>query len=446
MTVYQMSKSQARAGLMRIFAAAVAAVGPRRVVANAFDGILPDSAGIAEMCDSARRVYLLAVGKAAPGMAAEAGRRIGAKLHDALVIAPRPVDEQQAGSRDNGFRVIAAAHPTPDDSSESAGRAALQFVAIPQTDDLVVFLLSGGASSLMVVPAEGLTLHNKVAATYALMSAGASIRELNTVRKHLSAIKGGRLLQAANSKFLSLILSDVAANDLSTIGSGPTAPDPTTYSDAISILKRRGVWGRAPESIRDHLERGAAGEVAETLKTGDSALERACNRIVADNGIAVEAACATAAESGYNVYRYRDLTGEADQAGAALGSFLNGLAGERCCVIACGEMVVSVKGNGKGGRAQQAALAMAIELAKLGTNRRIAALFAGTDGIDGPTDAAGAIVTTNTLARASEAGLDPGSALGRNDAYNFFKALGDLVITGPTGTNVADIFIGLVDY
>jgi glycerate-2-kinase len=278
------------------------------------------------------------------------------------------------------------------------------------------------------------------------MNAGAAIRELNTVRKHLSAIKGGRMLQSAKANFITLILSDVPGNDLATIGSGPTAADPTTYYDAIAILKRRGVWGRAPETVRDHLERGAAGELPETLKKEESALERVRNVIIADNRTAAEAACNYAAGLGYNVYRQRDLTGDANQTGTALAAYLSGLERDRSCVIAGGEMVVSVKGSGKGGRAQQAALAMAIALAKLGTRRRIAALFAGTDGIDGPTDAAGAVATPDTVGRAAEAKLHAASALNRNDSYSFFKALGDLVVTGPTGTNVADIFVGLVNY
>ncbi len=433
-------KSRDRADLMRIFAAAVAAVDPRRAVANAFEGRLLDTGRIPEMVAKARRVYLLAVGKAALGMALEARERIGAKLHDALVIVRGPLTEEVT------LRVMPAAHPTPDDSSEVAGRAVLRFVADADRDDLVVLMLSGGASALMAVPAAGLRLRDKVAVTSALMNAGAPIRELNTVRRHLSGVKGGRMLQSTKANFLTLILSDVPGNDLATIGSGPTAADPTTYSDAVAILKRRGVWGRAPETVRDYLERGAAGEVAETLKPGDAAVERVRNIIIADNRTAVEAACNTAATLGYTVDRYRDLSGDANTTGMALGAYLYGLEGAHTCIIAGGETVVPVKGGGKGGRSQQAALAAALELTRLGANRRIAALFAGTDGIDGPTDAAGAIVTPETLARAAEAKLDPKLALDRNDSYSFFKALGDLVITGPTGTNVADIFVGLVNY
>ena len=441
-------KSRARIDLMRIFAAAVAAVEPRRIVADAFEGQVPGTHDIPEMLEKAHRVYLLAVGKAAMGMAIKGRERIGIKLGDALVIVPGSVSDKVDDSAPGlpRFRVMAAAHPIPDDSSEAAARSALQFVADAQPTDLIVLMLSGGASALMAVPVDELTLGDKVAVTSALMNAGASIRELNTVRRHLSAIKGGRLLLSSNANFLTLMLSDVPGNDLATIGSGPTAADPTTYSDAVAILKRCRVWGRAPEIIRDYLERGAAGELNETLKQDDSALTRVRNIIIADNRTATEAACRVAAALNYSVLRGGDLSGDANDAGTALGTFLCGLKNERTCVIAGGETSVSVKGNGKGGRSQQAALAAAFELAKLGAEGRVAALFAGTDGIDGPTDAAGAIATPSTLIRANEAGLDPKSAFDRNDCYNFFKALGDLVIIGPTGTNVADIFIGLVNY
>jgi glycerate 2-kinase len=440
--------SKARADLMRIFAAAISAVEPGRVVSAAFQGQTPDPHMVPGMLEKAVRVYLLAVGKAAMGMAIGGRERIGRKLQDALVIVPasvrRELDDHSPDLR--GLGVVAAAHPTPDESSEAAGRLALEFVANPQRDDLIVLLLSGGASALMAVPARGLKLGDKVAVTSALMKAGAAIRELNTVRRHLSAIKGGRLLKASKAKVLTLILSDVPGNDLPAIGSGPTAADPTTYADAVAILKRRRVWGRAPEAVRDYLERGAAGELDETLKPGDSALARVHHVIVADNGTAIAAACNAAAALHYNVVRSHDLGGEANEIGASLGRLLRGLEHDHTCVIAGGETSVMVKGNGKGGRSQQAALAAAFELAQAGPNRRIAALFAGTDGIDGPTDAAGAVASPTTLMRANEAGLDAKSALDGNDGYNFFKALGDLVITGPTGTNVADIFVGLANY
>ena len=302
----------------------------------------------------------------------------------------------------------------------------------------------------MAAPADPVTLADKIAINAALLGSGASIRELNVVRRHLSAIKGGGLLRACGgARVLSLILSDVAHNDLATIGSGPTAADPTTFAEAVGVLKRRGLWGRAPEAIRDRLERGAAGEIAETVKPGDPLLARVDNLVIGDNRIAVEAAAAAAAAAGYTVDRWRELYGEADDVGRALSAHLSAIAssaGARVCVVAGGEPVVTIRGRGRGGRAQQAALAMALELERLGRERRIMALFAGTDGIDGPTDAAGAFVSPRTAERAREAGFDRRCGAGAQRRLSALRRLGDLLITGPTGTNVSDIFIGLVNY
>jgi glycerate 2-kinase len=447
--------SRVRADLLRIYAAAVSAVEPRRLIARALEGAIEGGEDVPSMVAGASGTYLLAVGKAAGGMAAEAQSRLGSNLKEGLIIVP---GGGAMAAPDHGgattavafgnFRVLPASHPIPDASSEAAGRGALEMVSHAKAGDLLLMLLSGGASALMVAPAGAVKLADKVAVTSALMRAGATIRELNTVRKHLSLVKGGRLLRtlAPGVRVLTLILSDVPGNDLATIGSGPTAADPTTYSDAIAVMKRRGLWGRAPESVRDHLERGAAGEFDETLKPGDPVMARVKNLIVGDNGAAIAAAIETAMALGYEVERGRELNGEANDVGRALAAHLATIERERVCVIAGGEPVVTVKGSGRGGRAQQCALAMALELARISAGRRIAAIFAGTDGVDGPTDAAGAILTPLTVDRGSEAGLDAQAALERNDSYNFFKALGDLVIIGPTGTNVADIFVGLVNY
>jgi glycerate 2-kinase len=442
--------SQARRDLTKFFAAAVSAVSPAYLIGRAFAGEIEDARLVPPMLADASRIFLLAVGKAALGMALEAASRLGPRLEQSLVIIPASAargPEYEALRARAGVRVIEAAHPIPDASSERAGAEALEFARRAGKGDLLLLALSGGSSSLMIAPAAPVTLADKAAINAALLRSGASIRELNTVRRHLSAIKGGGLLRACGgARVLSLILSDVVPSDLATIGSGPTAPDPTSFTDAIGVLKRRKLWGRAPETIRDRLERGAAGEFAETVKRGDPILARAENLVVGDNRAAVEGAAGAAAAAGYTVDRWREMQGEAADIGRALSAHLTAISADRVCVVAGGEPVVTVRGSGRGGRAQQAALAMAVELARLGRDRRVTALFAGTDGIDGPTDAAGAFVSTRTLERAREAGVDPGAALARNDAYPFFAALGDLLITGPTGTNVSDIFIGLVNY
>lgn len=456
------ARSRARADLMRIYAAAVAAVAPRRVIAQAFTETpvrADPPANLPEILARARGVRLLAVGKAALGMAAEVEHRVGGRMIAGLAIAPAG-SACDAGALPLRSRVMYAAHPLPDESSVAAARAALEVAARAEPGELLIFALSGGASALIAAPAGAVALADKIAISASLMRAGANIRELNTVRKHLSAIKGGRLLAATADgvEMLSLVLSDVPPNPVSgengsllaTIGSGPAAADPTSYNDAIGVLKRRRLWGRAPESVRDHLERGAAGEFSETVKPGDPALTRVTNIIVGDNRTATEAAAQAAAALGYRVQPAIELAGEADELGRALARQISAIATDRLCLIAGGEPVVTVKGDGRGGRAQQAALAFAIELAALSRDpsnaAKVIAMFAGTDGIDGPTDAAGAIATSETQDRAAEAHLDPHAALGRTDAYHFFKALGDLVIVGPTGTNVADLFVGLVNY
>ena len=247
---------------------------------------------------------------------------------------------------------------------------------------------------------------------------------------------------------LGLIISDVPGNDLATIGSGLTAGDWSSFSDAVSVLKRRNVWGRAPEAVRSYLERAVAGEVGETVKPNDPILERVTNVIIGDNNLALEGAERAAAGLGYHPQRWKLLHGEANDAGRALAEYMCEITHERVCVVAGGEPVVTVRGIGKGGRAQQCALAMGIELSQIGRGQRnrIAALVAGTDGIDGPTDAAGAFASPETVADGERAGVSAATALTRNDSYNFFKASGGLFVTGPTGTNVSDVFVGLVNY
>jgi hydroxypyruvate reductase len=442
--------SRSRRDLTKFFAAAVSAVLPACLIGRAFAGEIDGARDLPSRLADASRIYLLAAGKAAVGMTLEISARIESRLEQGLAIIPASAacgPQCDALSASGRVRVAKAAHPVPDISSEQAGVQALEFARRAGPDDLLIFALSGGASSLMVAPAAPVTLADKSAINGALLRSGASIREVNIVRRHLSDVKGGGLLRACGgARVVSLILSDVARNDLATIGSGPTAPDPTSFADAVAVLKRRKLWGRAPEAIRERLERGAAGEVPETVKPGDPILAGVENVIVGDNGTAIEGAAREAAAAGYRVDRWREMQGEAADIGRALAAHLSAISAERVCVVAGGEPVVTLRGSGRGGRAQQAALAMALELGRLDCKRRVSALFAGTDGIDGPTDAAGAFVSPRTLERAGEARLDPDAALARNDAYPFFAGLGDLLVTGPTGTNVSDIFIGLVNY
>lgn len=437
----------ARAQLEAIFRAAVAAVAPSNLVPAALEGWLPSCGCVPGLLDSARRIFLVAAGKAAPAMADAIVARLRSRIAAGVVIGP-PGRAQAAAQPEAGpIRRFAASHPLPDASCERAARAVAQMLAPAHREDLVVLALSGGASALMALPAPAVTIDDKRIATEVLLRAGASIAELNAVRKHLSAIKGGQLLRlAGDARVLGLIISDVAGNDLSTIGSGPAAADPTTFQAAREILKRRQLWERMPEPVRDHLDRGAAGGVPETLKPGDPALERVTNLVIGDNAAALAGAETAARAAGFSADRWRELYGEADELGRALAAHLGVMSRSRLCVIAGGEPVVSVRGRGRGGRAQQCALALAVELARIAAGRHIAALVAGTDGIDGPTDAAGAFVSPQSAPLALAAGADPRVALRCNDSYRVFQALGDLFKPGPSETNVADIFIALVNY
>ena len=424
-----------RGDLERIYRAAVDAVDPARLTVRALEGVSLDAA----------RVYVLAVGKASVAMVSVLATRLGDKLAAATVVTLPGTHSSRAS--DPRITLCESSHPLPSEKSEDAAKTALAMLSAARPDGLVIVALSGGASAMFAMPTEGIPLADKITLTQSLLRSGASIRELNTVRKHLSAIKGGQLLRAANgARVLSLILSDVPGDDLATIGSGLTAPDPTTYADSIAVLKRRQLWGRAPETIRDHLERGYAGQVPETPKAEDPIFERVTNVIIGGNQTALDAAEDAARDLGYSVDRSQELRGEANDLGRTLATHMTAIARGRICVIAGGEPVVTVRGSGKGGRAQQTALALAMELSRVAGNRRIAALFAGTDGIDGPTDAAGAFAFPDSGARAQAAGRNPETALSRNDAYNLFKSIGDLFVTGSTGTNVADIFIGVKDY
>lgn len=438
------SNQTAREHLTEIYRAAIAAVDPARLVRNALEGRSPATQSVPQVVASAPRIFLLAIGKAGRAMALEAERKLGDRIVAALAVVPESLAEPAPRSK---IRFLPGTHPIPDARSEAAADAALAMLAEARRDDLVIVALSGGASAMFVKPADGLKLADKIAVTAALLRAGAPIRELNLVRKHLSAVKGGQLLLAMNeARVISLILSDVPGNDLGTIGSGITAADPTIFADAIAVMKRRKVWGRTPEAIRERFERGVAGEIAETIKAGDPLLERVTNIVIGDNDVALAAAETKARALGYTVVRGVTLKGEAEALGRSLASHLASMNESKICVLLGGESVVTVRGSGKGGRAQHLALALAVALGECGHDTKLAALSAGTDGIDGPTDAAGAFVFGDTLTRAKAQSIDGADAQRRCDAYNFFLKLGDLFVTGPTGTNVSDVFVGLLNF
>jgi glycerate-2-kinase len=314
--------------------------------------------------------------------------------------------------------------------------------------DLLIMLLSGGASSLLPAPVTGITLADKQRTTENLLRCGATIQEINTVRKHLSRIKGGRLAEMTAATIVTLILSDVLGDDLSAIASGPTVPDPTTYQDAVAILKRYRIWQAAPQRVRHHLNYGCQGLASETPKPGSSLFRRVHHHIVGNNAMAVTAVTNAVREAGLRTLVHTlALTGEAREAGKQFGVMARNIAREGkplqrpCCVVAGGETTVTVSGKGKGGRAQEFAAAAALEIAGLA---KVWVVAIGTDGTDGPTDAAGAVVDGDTVARAQRLLVDLKGALKRHNTYPALKRLHQLIITGPTGTNVNDLYLLLV--
>ena len=373
-------------------------------------------------------------------MARAAEDVIGPVLSDALAV---DVSDRIPLAR---TRRLLAGHPVPD---EAGRRAADEVEALAHSlgpDDLLLLLVSGGASALLPAPAEGLTLDDKARTTAALLRAGATIAELNAVRKHLSRLKGGGLVRvAAPARVACLALSDVVGDDPSTIASGLAAPDPTTYDTALEVLERKGVRERVPAAVRRHLEAGARGERAETPKPGDPLFRRVAFTVVGSNRLSVAAAAREARRQGLRpLVLTTRLEGEAGEVARVLAAMLRECVEEGrpavppVCLLAGGETTVRVKGAGRGGRNQELVLAAVEPLAGFPVAAVIASL--ATDGIDGNSAAAGGVADDRTLARARELGLAPPSAfLGENDSWSFLGPLGDLIITGPTGTNVMDL-------
>ena len=371
-------------------------------------------------------------------MAEAAHRLFGARIRSGLAVGVAAAGETWP------FETIVGGHPMPTAESERGGRRALDIAASLQPDETLLVFLSGGASALMAVPADGLTLADKQATTRHLLRAGADIHALNTVRKHLSSIKGGRLAACTAGACRTFAISDVVGDDLTVIGSGPTVPDASTFRDALDILRRFGAEsGDAayPHAVLDRVTRGARGELPDTPKPNDPRLARATATVIGGRSNAMDGAARDAESRGYHVIRIDDaVVGEARLAGTShLRAVLARATGARrpACIVSSGETTVRVTGDGKGGRNQEFALACAGVLASLGAPA--AAASVGTDGIDGPTDAAGALVDDTTLDRARAAHLQPDVFLERNDVYRFFDTLGDLIHTGPTGTNVGDL-------
>jgi len=424
--------------LDRILAAALAAVEPGQAVRN----FVSLDLGVLRVGERAyslsqfRRALIVGAGKASAPMAAAFEDIIGNQLPVEGTVSVR----YGHGAATRSVKIREAGHPIPDQAGVEATREIGQLLEGADERDLVLCVISGGGSALLTLPA--VSLHDLQKTTDALLRCGASINEINTVRKHLDQVKGGGLAKlAAPAQLVTLVLSDVVGNPLDAIASGPTVPDTSTWADARDVFDRYGLWNQVPESVAHHFRQGGT----DTPKPGDPLFEHTQTVIVGSNLLACQAAAAEASGLGFqSMVLTTFVEGEAREVAHVLAGFLrevnaSGLPLPRpCCLIAGGETTVTIRGNGKGGRNQELALAAALKLKDV---PGVLLASVGTDGNDGPTDAAGAWVDGETLARSAEKDLDANKALADNDSYTFFDALGQLIKTGPTNTNVNDVYV-----
>ena len=435
--------SSLRSQVLRIFRAALKASAPGEAVRRhvRLTGSTLVAGRKRYQLANFRNVYTVGAGKASVEMARRIERMLGKRIRGGLINTKYG----HTGAALRRINVNECGHPVPDRRGEDGAARVAEIARQAGADDLVICLISGGASALLPLPAPPVTLEEKQEITLLLLECGANIHEINCVRKHISAIKGGRLAQLAYpATVLGLVLSDVVGDDLDVIGSGPTVPDRSTFADAKAILEKYVVWDKVPAGVRERLNSSAS----ETPKPGDQLFERVDNLVVGSNRMAVDAAALEARALGFRTMVLSTFVqGEAREVARIHAAIAREIRSSGrplrapACVISGGETTVTIRGQGVGGRNQEFALAAAIDIAAL---ENMLILSGGTDGTDGPTDAAGAIADGTTISRAAAEGLDATAYLANNDAYHFFEPLGDLVKTGPTGTNVADIQIILV--
>ena len=389
-------------------------------------------------------IYVIGMGKAAAAMAKAIEEILGDKLTHGIVN----VKYGHTVSLDI-VKTNEAAHPVPDDAGLTGSREILELLKKTREKDLVICLISGGGSALLPLPAGNLTLEDKQAVTKSLLECGANIHEINSIRKKISAVKGGRLAALVYpSTLISLILSDVIGDNLDVIASGPTVPDTHTFHDCQNIIEKYKLDERAPSRIIEYIEMGCSGEIEDTPKADSPVFERTQNAIVGSNIMAVSAAKEKAEELGYNsIILSTFIHGETEEVAIVHTAIAKEIKSSEnpirkpACIISGGETTVTIEGKGQGGRNQEFVLAAAIDIDGLDNT---IVLSGGTDGIDGPTDAAGAIADGTTIARANILGLNAYKYLCENNSYNFFNPLGDLLITGPTNTNVMDLRVLLI--
>jgi hydroxypyruvate reductase len=387
-----------------------------------------------------RRVYVIGAGKAAASMAHAAERALGRSISGGAVNVK---DGHLAKLR--RIELVECGHPVPDARGVAGAERIAAIARAAGAEDLVLCLISGGASALLPLPAPPVTLAEKQEVTRLLLASGAAIHEINAVRKHLSAIKGGQLARLAwPARVEALLVSDVIGDGLDVIGSGPTAPDPSTFLDAVAVLGRYGIRNRVPAAVRERIDQGVAGSIDETPKPGDPLFARVRNTVVGGNRVALDAAARAARKLGFRtLVLSSSIAGETREIARMHAAIAREIAEDGrpvrppACILTGGETTVTLRGAGLGGRNQEFALAAALDIAGL---NNVVVFSAGTDGTDGPTDAAGAIADGDTVRRKPDARR----YLDDNDSYHYFESLGDLVITGPTNTNVADVRILLI--
>ena len=431
---------------MDLVRTALAAVDPAAAVQRHVrrEGEQLDVAGHQFDLSRYNRIFVVGGGKAGAPMARAIEGLLGDRITAGLVNVKYGYTEST-----RLLEINQAGHPIPDERGVAGARRMFELVQSATDEDLVICLISGGGSALMSLPPAGITLNDKRRLTDALLRSGATINELNTVRKHLSELKGGQLARAAwPASVITLILSDVVGSPLDVIASGPTVPDSTTFHDAWDVIERHGLVDDLPPSIANRLKAGLDGTIADTPKVGDAIFARCTNVVIGSNEIAAQAVLDRARAIGLNTLLLSTFVqGEAREVAQVFAAIVREInrSGQPiprpACVVAGGETTVTVRGHGLGGRNQELALAASPAIEGV-PGAMIVAL--GTDGTDGPTDAAGAIADATTVSRARALGLDPQRSLADNDSYHYFQRLGDLIVTGPTNTNVNDLTIILV--
>ncbi len=439
----QVLKDQA----IEIFKAGLRAVDPKAAI-KSYCGL--NDSGILTIGDreydlnSYKRLLVIGAGKAGAPMAAAFEEICGDRIEGGLINVK--YDHLDDLSR---VKIVEAGHPVPDENGQKGSESIMEIAAQAQEDDLIICLISGGGSALLPMPAEGLTLADKQDSIKTLLSCGATIHEINAIRKHTSAVKGGRLaLTAHPATTVSLILSDVVGDDLDVIASGPTVPDPSSFAYCMEVIEKYKIMDKLPPAAADYIQRGAKGDIPETPKSDDPIFQKTQNLVIGCNMEAVLAAKAEAEKLGFTtVVLSSMIEGETSEVAKVHGAIAKEIvktgfpAKPPVCIISGGETTVTITGNGLGGRNQHFAIEAAIDIAGLDN---VAILCAGTDGTDGPTDAAGAVVDGMTLENAQQAGISAKAYAADNDAYHFFDKVGGLIKTGPTNTNVMDLRLVLV--